>query len=132
MLIVASFALAACSTDGRPVASQAGLSSTPTTTSSTAPRGGYGPLDPPTTTYSLPPRTTTPTVEVPPPPDSATITCREYATRDKPTQTAIVKANGVTKNPVLVATLVLLLCNAEPESTVNSVIGRMKDEIIHN
>ncbi|WP_238422238.1 hypothetical protein [Gordonia sp. 'Campus'] len=132
MLIVTATALAACSTDGRPVAALDDLGSTPTITSSAAPGDGHVPLDRPTRTYSLPSRTTTPTVEVPPPPDSATITCREYAARDKPTQTAIVKANGVTKNPILVATLVLVLCGAEPQSTVNSVLGRMKDEIIHN
>ncbi|WP_232716584.1 hypothetical protein [Gordonia metallireducens] len=124
--IAATFAVAACSVDGTPVAST--IEPTTTTSSSRPPETR--------STYEIPslpslPRRT-PTVEVPPPPNSLSITCADYSELDEPTQVAIVKANGVTKNPSLVAVLVKVLCISRPDDTVNTVVNSMKDEIIHN
>ena len=125
-IIAAAVSSAACSVDGSPVAS----TEEPTTTSSCRPPETRSTYEVPTGLPSLPRRT--PTVEVPPPPNSPSITCADYSVLDEPTQVAIVKANGVTKNPSLVAVLVKVLCISRPNDTVNTVVNSMKDEIIHN
>ncbi|AZG45833.1 hypothetical protein [Gordonia insulae] len=115
-------AVVGCAVDGTPTAAPGGAPITTTSTPDYSTPESY-----PTTTS-----TEAPTIDAPPPPDAQTITCRDYNTRDDSTQVAIVKANGVTKNPFLVATLVSILCRQRPDDTVNFVVNSMKDEIIHN
>lgn len=121
-LIAATALVSGCTVDGSPSANPAPPPTTTTTTTTTTEPSS--PIVEPPTDSTIP--------DVPPPPDAQTITCRDYQTRDEPTQVAIVKANGVTKNPVLVATLVGIVCLQRADQTVNFVISNMDDEIIHN
>lgn len=122
ILALSAVIVAACTVDGRPVADPAPPSTVTTT---------YPTDTTPTTTTTT---TSEPTIsEVPPPPNATTMTCREYnALNNESVQVAIVKANGVTKNPVLVASLVNILCLSRPDETVNAVVNSLRDEIIHN
>ncbi len=115
----AAATIGGCSVSGTPVADPA----PPPTTA---------PIDTPSN-EPWPTQTTpsSPTTDVPAPPDSQTIVCREYMRRDDATQEAIVKANGVTKNPILVASLVNVLCMAKLDETVASVINNLSDDITH-
>ncbi|GAA1481233.1 hypothetical protein GCM10009624_16730 [Gordonia sinesedis] len=126
VLAVSVVIVAACTVDGRPVADPAPPSTT-TTTTVTYPSETMLTTEP-TTSPTRPPIS-----EVPPPPNATTMTCREYnALNDESVQVAIVKANGVTKNPALVASLMNILCLSRPDETVNAVVNSLRDEIIHN
>ncbi len=82
-----------------------------------------------TGTSTATPATTT--ADVPPPADATTMTCAKYQGLPDEVQKAVVVANGVTKNPFLVATLVGILCMKQPDATVAAVISSMRDDIIH-
>lgn len=112
--------VAGCTVDGTPVAGDtASQTTTAAPSSSDDFDGGDSVGD-------------TSTAAVPPPANATTMTCRDYTALAQPVQVAVVTANGVTKNPDLVASLVGIACLTHPDATIASVISNMPDDIVHN
>lgn len=122
LVTAATVGFSACTTDGTPLASPSDLSAPPTSTASNDDDYDYDYRSPTSTTVPRTTSTEPPISDVPPPPDSTSITCREFLTMDKSHQIAVLKGVGATRNFEVVATLFSITCRATPDATIYDLI----------
>ncbi|MEO9326775.1 hypothetical protein [Gordonia aurantiaca] len=124
LIAAAATGLGACTTEGTPLADPSELSATPTGTSSSDDDLDSESSSPYSTAPSTPTSTRPPISEVPPPPNSASITCREFVEMDKSHQIAVLIGVGATRNFETVANLLGILCPATPDETVYNMLHK--------